>query len=227
MSGADMETTGGLVALASSARGVWALMSVVQTTLGPLSRTKLLVDRFGEVLVSSDAATLLCSMDIQHSGAKLVVEIARAQRVQSGDGVASTILITGSLLQAVIELVQRKYSPVAVVRALQQVEIELPSLAAAFFDPEQPSTSSLKPAAEREALHHRRTQLVKSSLSTKVNDIDAERLCALILQSTVARPQRCLQVRAAITFVCALACIALEVSRRFCGWRVQRRRHAA
>ncbi len=137
-----METSGGFAALASTARGVWALMSVVQTTLGPLSRTKLLVDRFGEVLVSSDAATLLRSMDIQHNGAKLVAEIAQAQRMQSGDGVTSMVLITGSLLQSVIELVQRRYSPVAVVRALQQLELELPSLTAAFSVPANQTTGS-------------------------------------------------------------------------------------
>ena len=52
---------------------------VVKTTLGPRGMDKMLVDSLGDVTVTSDGATVLDELDVQHPAAKMLVEIAKTQ----------------------------------------------------------------------------------------------------------------------------------------------------
>src|SRR5256885_6904806 len=62
---------------------------VVKTTLGPRGMDKMLVDSLGDVTVTSDGATVLDELDVQHPAAKMLVEIAKTQDDEVGDGTRS------------------------------------------------------------------------------------------------------------------------------------------
>lgn len=107
--------TVGKDALAMNSAAGQAVGMVVRTTLGPQGMDKLLVDSSGNVLVTNDGVTMLQEMDIEHPAADLVVDVARTQEAEVGDGTTSAVVITGSLLEAAESLLDDDIHPTAVV----------------------------------------------------------------------------------------------------------------
>jgi len=82
-----------LAALVGNAAAVAAVASAVQGTLGTKGLDTMLVDRFGDVTVTNDGVTILDKMDVKHPAARLVINAARAQDRQVGDGTTTATLI--------------------------------------------------------------------------------------------------------------------------------------
>ncbi len=72
---------------------------VVKTTLGPRGMDKMLVDSLGDVTVTSDGATVLDELDVQHPAAKMLVEVAKTQDDEVGDGTTTSVVLAGELLK--------------------------------------------------------------------------------------------------------------------------------
>ena len=72
------------------------LAETVRTTLGPKGMDKMLVDSLGDIVVTNDGVTILKEMDIEHPAAKMVVEVAKTQDEQVGDGTTSAAVVAGS-----------------------------------------------------------------------------------------------------------------------------------
>jgi len=72
--------------------------SAVRTTLGPKGMDKMLVNSAGQVTITNDGATILDEMDIKHPAAKMVVEVAKTQDDEVGDGTTTAAILTGELL---------------------------------------------------------------------------------------------------------------------------------
>ena len=87
----------------------------VRTALGPKGMDKMLVDNFGDVTVTSDGRTILDEMDIQHPAAKMLVEVAKAQDNEAGDGTTSVVIISGELLSKAEELTDKGVHPVTII----------------------------------------------------------------------------------------------------------------
>ncbi|NYE56306.1 TCP-1/cpn60 chaperonin family protein [Carboxydothermus ferrireducens] len=85
-------------ALFSNAAAVKALTQVVANSLGPKGLDAMLVDRFGEVVVTNDGVTILTLMDAQHPAARMVVNMARAQEREVGDGTTTAAVLAGALV---------------------------------------------------------------------------------------------------------------------------------
>ncbi|MBR3141416.1 MAG: thermosome subunit, partial [Methanobrevibacter sp.] len=62
------------------------LAETVRTTLGPKGMDKMLVDGLGDIVVTNDGVTILKEMDIEHPAAKMLVEVAKTQEDEVGDG---------------------------------------------------------------------------------------------------------------------------------------------
>jgi thermosome len=75
-----------------------AVANAVRTTLGPKGMDKMLVDSIGDVVITNDGATILKEMDIEHPAAKMVVEVAKAQDDEVGDGTTTAVVLVGELL---------------------------------------------------------------------------------------------------------------------------------
>ncbi|MFQ5891609.1 MAG: thermosome subunit beta [Candidatus Methanofastidiosia archaeon] len=72
---------------------------VVKTTLGPRGMDKMLVDSLGDVVITNDGATILDEMEIAHPAAKMIVEVAKTQDDEVGDGTTTAVVFAGELLK--------------------------------------------------------------------------------------------------------------------------------
>jgi len=72
---------------------------IIKTTLGPKGMDKMLVDYSGNVMITNDGATILNQIDISHPAAKMIVEVARTQDQEVGDGTTTAVILAGELLK--------------------------------------------------------------------------------------------------------------------------------
>jgi len=87
------------------------IANAVKSTLGPKGMDKMLVDSMGDVVITNDGATILKEMDIEHPAAKMMVEIAKTQDEEVGDGTTSAVIIAGELLKRAEDLLEQKVHP--------------------------------------------------------------------------------------------------------------------
>jgi len=87
----------------------------VKTSLGPKGMDKMLVDSFGDVTITSDGRTILDEMDIQHPAAKMMVEVAKTQDNEVGDGTTTAVILSGELLAKAEELVEKNVHPTVII----------------------------------------------------------------------------------------------------------------
>ncbi|MGQ0535109.1 MAG: thermosome subunit beta [Methanobacteriota archaeon] len=83
-----------------------AIADAVRSTLGPKGMDKMLVDSLGDVVITNDGATILKEIDIEHPAAKMVVEVAKTQDNECGDGTTTAVVFAGELLKQAEELVE-------------------------------------------------------------------------------------------------------------------------
>ena len=88
-----------------------AVAEAVRTTLGPKGMDKMLVDSMGDVVITNDGATILKEMDIEHPAAKMVVEVAKTQDEEVGDGTTSAAVVAGELLKKAEDLIEQEIHP--------------------------------------------------------------------------------------------------------------------
>jgi len=103
-----------------------AIAETVKTTLGPRGMDKMLIDSLGDITITNDGATILDEMDVQHPVAKLMVEIAKAQDEEVGDGTTTTVVLTGELIKEAEKLLEKNIHPTVIVtgykKALEKAE---------------------------------------------------------------------------------------------------------
>lgn len=87
----------------------------VKSALGPKGMDKMLVDSFGDVTITSDGRTILDEMDIQHPAAKMMVEVAKTQDNEAGDGTTTAVIISGELLNKAQELIEKNVHPTIII----------------------------------------------------------------------------------------------------------------
>jgi len=87
----------------------------VKSSLGPKGMDKMLVDSFGDVTITSDGRTILDEMDIQHPAAKMMLEVAKTQDNEAGDGTTTAVIISGELLNKAQELIERNVHPTIII----------------------------------------------------------------------------------------------------------------
>jgi thermosome len=87
----------------------------VKSALGPKGMDKMLVDSFGDVTITSDGRTILDEMDIQHPAAKMMVEVAKTQDNEAGDGTTTAVILAGELLGKAEELIGKNIHPTIII----------------------------------------------------------------------------------------------------------------
>lgn len=92
-----------------------AVADAVRTTLGPRGMDKMLIDGTGDATITNDGATILREMDIEHPVAKMIVEVAKAQDDEIGDGTTTAVVIAGELLKNAESLIDQGVHPTVIV----------------------------------------------------------------------------------------------------------------
>ncbi len=136
---------------------------VVKSTLGPRGMDKMLVDSLGDVTITNDGATILDEIEVQNPAAKMMVEVAKTQDDEVGDGTTTAVVLSGELLKKSEELVDENIHPTTIVggyrkaadRAMQILdEIAVPIDLADRNSLEKVAVTSMHGKASGPALHH-------------------------------------------------------------------------
>ncbi|HXY82301.1 MAG TPA: thermosome subunit beta [Candidatus Saccharimonadales bacterium] len=91
----------------------------VKTTLGPRGMDKMLVSGIGDVVITNDGATIMKELDVQHPAAKMLVEVAKTQDNEVGDGTTTVVILTGELLDKAEKLLEKEVHPTIIVEGFK------------------------------------------------------------------------------------------------------------
>ncbi|MFC1742341.1 thermosome subunit beta, partial [Nanoarchaeota archaeon] len=88
----------------------------VRTTLGPKGMDKMIVDSLGDVTITNDGVTILEEMQIEHPAAKMIVEVAKTQEDEVGDGTTTAVVLAGELLKKSEDLLEQEIHPTVIAK---------------------------------------------------------------------------------------------------------------
>jgi thermosome len=88
-----------------------AIADAVRSTLGPRGMDKMLVDSMGDVVITNDGVTILKEIDVEHPAAKMLVEVAKTQDEECGDGTTTAVILAGELLKKAVDLIDADVHP--------------------------------------------------------------------------------------------------------------------
>ncbi|MDQ1912893.1 TCP-1/cpn60 chaperonin family protein [Paenibacillus sp. GD4] len=115
--------------LRNNATAIRAICSAVEGTLGPKGLDTMLVGALGEVIITNDGVTILDKMEVSHPAARLLIQVARSQQEQVGDGTTTATVLAGALVAEGVAQVTRGVPVAKVVRGVQEgIDTALQSL---------------------------------------------------------------------------------------------------
>ena len=88
----------------------------VRTTLGPKGMDKMIVDSMGDITITNDGVTILEEMQIEHPAAKMLVEVAKTQENEVGDGTTTAVVFAGELLKNAERLLEQEIHPTVIAK---------------------------------------------------------------------------------------------------------------
>ncbi|HJK06949.1 MAG TPA: thermosome subunit alpha [Methanocorpusculum sp.] len=148
-----------------------AVAGAVRTTLGPKGMDKMLVDTIGDVVITNDGVTILKEMDIEHPAAKMMVEVAKTQDDEVGDGTTSAVVIAGELLKKSEELLEQDVHPTVITLGYRQAAEKAQELL-------QTIAVDVK-AKDKEIL----SKIAGTAMTGKNAEASKEKLCDLIVRA--------------------------------------------
>ncbi len=110
----------GREALRSNILAARILAETIRSSLGPRGMDKMLVDSFGDIVITNDGATILKEMDVQHPAAKMMVEVAKAQDDEVGDGTTTSVILAGELLKQAEDLLLQDVHPTIIIEGYKK-----------------------------------------------------------------------------------------------------------
>ena len=96
------------------------ITETIKTTLGPQGMDKMLVSGMGDVVITNDGATIMKELDIQHPAGKMLVEVAKSQDNEVGDGTTTAVVLTGELLTKAEKLLDQDVHPTVIVEGYKK-----------------------------------------------------------------------------------------------------------
>lgn len=105
----------GIETIKSNILAVRTLAEMLKTSLGPRGMDKMLISGTSDVTVTNDGVTIVKEIDVQHPAAKIIVEAAKAQDTQVGDGTTSAVVLSGFLAEQAEKLLDQKIHPVTII----------------------------------------------------------------------------------------------------------------
>ena len=161
------ERTKGRDAQRNNIMAATVVADTVKSTLGPKGMDKMLVDTLGDILISNDGATLLDEIDVQHPAAKMMVQIAKAQDQETGDGTTSSVIIAGELLKNGAGLLDKKIHASLIVEGYKAASTkaqEILKSLAKTLEPFQEESKLLNKIAET-SLHSKAVHAAKEKMA--------------------------------------------------------------
>jgi thermosome len=110
----NVERNRGKEAQRSNITAAKAIAGAVRTTLGPRGMDKMLVGSTGDIVITNDGATILSEIAVQHPGAKMVIEVARTQDEEVGDGTTTAVILVGALMEQAETMLEQGIHPTVI-----------------------------------------------------------------------------------------------------------------
>ena len=101
-----------------------AVANAVKSTLGPRGIDKMLVDNIGDITITNDGVTVLKNMDVENPAAKMIVEVAKTQEEEVGDGTTTAVIIAGELLKNAESLLDQSIHPTLIARGYKLAAVK-------------------------------------------------------------------------------------------------------
>ena len=114
------ERVRGIEALRANIQAASGVCSVLKTSLGPRGLDKIIVSPHNEVTVTNDGATIMKEMNVEHQIAKLLVDLSKSMDNEIGDGTTSVVVLTGSLLESALTLLDRGLHPLRIAEGFDK-----------------------------------------------------------------------------------------------------------
>jgi len=163
----------------SSFVGAIAVADLVKSTLGPKGMDKILTSMSspdGEITITNDGATILKSIHVDNAAAKVLVDIAKVQDDEVGDGTTSVTVLCGELLREAENLVAQRIHPQTIIEGWRRsADIARTQLASMAVD------NSADEAAFREDLMN----IAKTTLSSKLVHHEKQHFASLVVDAVL------------------------------------------
>merc|ERR1712227_127140 len=117
------DSSQGVPQVVSNINACQAVVDAVRTTLGPRGMDKLVVNDRGNATISNDGATIMKLLDIVHPAAKTLVDIAKSQDAEVGDGTTSVVLLAGEFLKQCKPFIEEEVHPQIIIRAFRKATL--------------------------------------------------------------------------------------------------------
>ncbi|HTP56586.1 MAG TPA: thermosome subunit beta [Thermoplasmata archaeon] len=161
-------------ALSNNIQAAKAIGDAVRSTLGPRGLDKMLVDSMGDVVVTNDGVTILKEMDVEHPAAKMLVEVAKTQDQEAGDGTTTAVVLTAELLKRAEDLIEQNIHPTLISQGYRLASTKALELLQEGSQPVQISdTATLK-------------RIAVTSMSSKSVSFNSEMMADLAVKAIVA-----------------------------------------
>ncbi|TRO47330.1 thermosome subunit, partial [Candidatus Bathyarchaeota archaeon] len=150
------------------------IAEAVKSALGPKGMDKMLVDSFGDVTITSDGRTILDKMDIEHPAAKMMVEVAKTQDTEVGDGTTTAVILAGELLGKAENLINKGVHPTVIVEGYSKASDKALKTLENIAIP-------VKPAEERFL-----KKVAATSMASKLVAENKEQLAAIAVKAVIS-----------------------------------------
>ncbi|KAI1441369.1 chaperonin Cpn60/TCP-1 family [Annulohypoxylon stygium] len=114
------DTSQGKGQIISNINACLAVQATIKSTLGPYGGDLLMVDENGKQTITNDGATVMKLLDIVHPAARILVDIARSQDAEVGDGTTSVVVLAGEILKEIREHVDQGVSSQIIIKGLRK-----------------------------------------------------------------------------------------------------------
>jgi chaperonin GroEL (HSP60 family) len=134
----NVERNYGKEAQRSNIAAAKAIAGAVKSTLGPRGMDKMLVDSTGDIVITNDGATILSEIAVQHPGAKMVIEVARTQDDEVGDGTTTAVILVGAMMEQAEMMLEQGIHPTVIAQGYRmgmEKALELTSELSLKVDP--------------------------------------------------------------------------------------------
>jgi len=112
----NVERNRGKEAQRSNIAAAKAIAGAVRSTLGPRGMDKMLVSGSGDIVITNDGATILSEIAVQHPGAKMVIEVARTQDDEVGDGTTTAVILVGAMMEQAEIMLEQGIHPTVIAQ---------------------------------------------------------------------------------------------------------------
>jgi len=157
----------------SNATAAKTIADIIRTCLGPRSMLKMLMDPMGGIVMTNDGNAILREITVEHPAAKSLIEIARTQDEEVGDGTTSVIILTGELMSVATPFLEQQMHPTIIISAYRQCLEDLVTIL------REKVSVPVDPSNRKQML-----KIIRSALGTKFIKKWMDLACDIALEAT-------------------------------------------